>query len=139
MKLPRHIFLFFILAEVASAQETVIPTPAAGARADWVATRKKNDPKSFAARYGWIDVGDGVDDKESEAIAALFFYSTGSQCGVVSKPNKVGYRWKSEAALGPFATPMKPIWVDAKTGAVWQEGGDRIEDVGALLRTAAKK
>jgi hypothetical protein len=101
--------------------------------------QKTNNLKGFAARYGGIDLADGVDEKEAEAIAKLFFYSTGFSCGVVSQPKKVGDRWKSEVTYGYAATPINPIWVDVQSGSVWQDGGDRIDDVGVLLRTAATR
>ena len=126
-------FFLAILAGLASARQDIIPVPAAGARAEWVATQKKNNPKDFAARYGGIDLGDGVNEKEAETIAKLFFYSTGWSCGAVSKPKKVEDRWKSEVVYGFAATPMNPIWVNAQSGSVWQEGGDRIDDVRVLL------
>src|SRR4051794_15876530 len=95
-------------------------------RVDWVRWAKINDAKNFATRYGWINFTDGIDQGEALAIANLYFHSTGDLCGMVFEPKKVGEKWNCRFALGYAGSPQKPIWVDAKTGSVWQEGGDRI-------------
>jgi hypothetical protein len=119
----------------AAPQQLGVPESIPGLqRADWVAWQKKEDAKAFAVRYGWIDIADGVDQKEAWAISDLYFQSTGWMCGSVFEPKKIGRKWRSEFALGYEGRRSKPIWVDALTGAVWQDGGDRIDDIVALLR-----
>ena len=102
-------------------------------REKWVTWQKKKDPEEFAKRYGFIEPEDGIDQKEAWAIAKFYFYSTGNLCGMAREPIKEGELWKSELLYGIAGTPIAPILVDAKTGAVWQTGGERIDDVMALL------
>ncbi|MCX6952240.1 MAG: hypothetical protein NTV51_08745 [Verrucomicrobia bacterium] len=140
MKRLSYALSVLLVAGCATTRQTVMPASIGGmSRADWVAWQKKEDPKGFAVRYGWIDVTDGVDQKEAGAIADFYFHSTGWMCGAVSEAKRVGDRWKSEFSWGYSGARINPLWVDAKTGAVWQEGGDRIHDVTSLIHTEAKK
>ena len=113
-----------------------LPGPIDGcSRSEWIAKVKRDDPRHFAFQYGWIDQAGGIDANEAAAIANLYFRSSGVLCGAIVSQKKIGRRWRFECGIGYGGDRVQPIWVDATTGAVWQSGGERIEDIWTLLRS----
>jgi hypothetical protein len=71
-----------------------------------------------------VNVGDGIDAREADAIAWAYFLGFVSACGGPDQGTLVNGEWVIPAAFGYAGTPMdSPIRVNARTGAVSQAGG----------------
>jgi hypothetical protein len=71
-----------------------------------------------------VNVNDGIDAREADAIAWAYFLGYVSACGGPGEGALVGGEWVIPAGFGYAGTPMEsPIRINAKTGAVSQAGG----------------
>jgi hypothetical protein len=107
-------------------------------RREWVVKQAEGDGAwLFARDYEWILTSTVIAEKEATQLAYLFFYSTGTIGGYFDDPRKNAgvFMFRFHSEMGP--TEGFPVFVDAKSGVVWQEGQTEKSDMLALIRLFA--
>jgi hypothetical protein len=127
--------VFVALLISGCATDNVAVLPASRPVFESIVRHKRDDPKHFSFLYGWIDLSDGANAEEALAIAQLYFDNMLRLEGALVDQKRVRGNWRFQGGVGYGGTPIRPIWVDAKTGSVWQEGGERIDHIAELLRS----
>ncbi len=102
-------------------------------RRRWVSEQKKRDRARFEAEYDWMASSRTIGSNEARQIAHLFFYSAGSNCGAFEEPTLANGVWRLGFLSGFAAAPGLPVFVDAKTGEVWQIASAKLDAL-ALIR-----
>jgi hypothetical protein len=76
-----------------------------------------------------INVSDGVNEKESEVLADVYFKRfSPSACGGIGRPVDLQDYWDVPAAIGIAGQPWGSIKIDKKTARMSWENGPTIED-----------
>ena len=106
-------------------------------RRNWIREQKKLDRLNFDASYSWLPAAGQIGEKEALRIAYLFFLSADGGCGGINNGVLTDGVWRFDFRPGLQPRPDFhgfPIFVDAKTGQVWQEGQKTKVDAFALIR-----
>ena len=102
-------------------------------RKAWVRDQKRRDRLRFDAEYGSVLVAKKIEAKEAMQLGYLFFYSSGSLCGYLDNPRLTDGVWQLDFFPGFPPAGGDPVFVDARTGEVWQAGQKKFDAL-ALLR-----
>ena len=108
-------------------------------RRQWVIEQAEGPGAALFSRdYEWLLTAKSIGPKEAKQLAYLFFYSTDTIGGYFGEPIRDGDRFRLtfRSELGPVMG--FPVFVDAKTGAAWQEGQRERVDVLSLIRLFIK-
>ena len=73
-------------------------------------------------QFDRIDLADGIDAREADLLASLYFQRHVGSCGANFPAIKKGNRWHAETLAGPAGHPQPEITVHAKTGVVRMKG-----------------
>ncbi len=92
----------------------------------------------FSRDYEWVLAAKSLGPKEAKQLAHLFFYSTGTMGGYFEEAVRDGdrFRFTFHSELGPVVG--FPVFVDANTGAAWQEGQKERIDMLSLIKLFTK-
>ncbi len=138
MKTPVLAFLLVIFAGCAEESKVTLVHPnrieaAIADRQAWVRDQKKKDRSHFDAEYGSVLLAKKIEAKEAMQIGHLFFYSSGNLCGYFDNPRLVDGVWQLDFFPGSPPTSGDAVFVDARTGEVWQRDQKKVDAL-ALLR-----
>lgn len=138
MKIPVLVVLLVICGGCAQEPKviTVHPNRIEATVADrhaWVRDQKQRDRSRFDVQCGSVLAAKKIEAKEAMQLGYLFFYSSGNLCGYLDNPRLTDGVWRLDFFPGLPPSGGDPVFVDARTGEVWQVGQKRIDAL-ALLR-----
>ena len=143
MKIPVLVVLLALCGGCAPQPKVVMVYPnrieaSIGERKAWVRDEKKRDRSGFDSKYGSVLLAKKIEAKQAMQIGNLFFYSSGQLCGYLGNPRLTDGVWQLDFSSGlpsPGLPPSggNPVFVDSRTGEVWQVGQKRLDAL-ALLR-----
>ena len=100
----------------------------------WVREQKDRDRQRFRSDYEWLLSAKAIGAKEAKQIAYLFFYSTDTRGGYFEEPRLAEGIWRLDFVPEMRPSSASPVFVDSKTGEVWQEGQAVKVDALKLIR-----
>ncbi|MEO6246835.1 MAG: hypothetical protein ABIQ12_15520 [Opitutaceae bacterium] len=138
MKLPVLAVLLALCAGCAQQPEVIVVYPnkieaTVAARKASVRDQKKKDQSRFNAEYGSVLGAKRIEAKEAMQLGYLFFYSSGSLCGYLDNPRLIDGVWQIDFFPGLPPSIGDPVFVDARTGEIWQTTQKKVDAL-ALLR-----
>ena len=138
MKFSALILLVTLCGGCAQKPDTALIDPAKieaslDMRRAWVREQKKLDRERFDLNYGFVLSAPRIESKEAMQIGYLFFYSAGNLCGYLDNPRLIDGVWRLEFFPGLPPSSGNPVFVDVKSGKVWQDESKKI-DAFALIR-----
>jgi len=143
MKIPVLVLLLTICSGCTQEPKAVMFYPnrieaTVSDRKAWVRDEKKRDRARFDIEYGSVLLAKKIEAKEAMQLGYLFFYSSGQLCGYLDNPRVANGIWQLDffpgiPSPGSSEPSGDPVFVDSRTGEVWQEGQKRLNAL-ALLR-----
>ena len=87
----------------------------------------KKPEERMAECYSKIALSDGVDEKEANELAQVYFLQCISGCGNAGEVVDTGKNWESKTLVGRGAQPGDSIFIEKDTGKITCKSGPTIE------------
>lgn len=98
-----------------------------------------DNTKPYAPQFDSIRLDDGIDAREADLLATIYFLKHEGLCGANDPVVRRGSLWRAGTMVGPSGHPHPDITIHSKSGVVRQRGNPRSAPPWEDLRVSVDK